>query len=139
MTLKYTELLIHSIIHSCAVLQSYCSFFLLVLENKQARPFMSSQLFTFHPCIKASSSFVICLASFSSLHISAYLFSIFSKIATLLPPLFPILVIPKMCPQISSVTVIWQLVRKANSQDHLRSTELETEAGPQQFCVLTNP
>lgn len=118
----------HSFHHS---FMCYASVILLSLPScpqEQTSPFTSSQLFTFHPCIEASSSFVICLASFSPFHISAFLFSILSKIATL-PPLFPILVMLKMCPQISSMRVIWQLVRKANFQDHPKPTELERDWG----------
>lgn len=64
-----------------------------------------------------------------SLSLQNSFLTILSKIATL-PPLFPILMIVKMCSQISSMTVIWQLVSNANSQGRPKPTNWR------QQCVL---
>lgn len=114
------KILIHSNIHSCAMLQSYWPSFLLSIPQEHISLFQSSHLFTFPSLHQNLFRFVIFLASFSSFHAADHLFriifwpTIMSKIATLPPSLFPIPVILKMCPRPSSMSITYQLVRNAN-------------------------
>lgn len=111
MTLKKTKLLTHSIVHSCAMLQSYRPSFVLFVPQEHTSPFQSSCLFTL---LSLQSKPLLPLCSLSGFlllfsHLSSSLqnpfLAILPETAPTPPPLFPTLAILKMHPCTSSMSI----------------------------------